>query len=256
MQDARVTKQRAMQLYAIVVAFSISAEAWAPLVVRTKVLKLTPRFACSCRGAPLQCSAAEKERQQAECKTIMGYGKTQQLDEAVALLDSITCANAHHYNAALTACELARSSSAAVAVYGTMTQTAVAPNAVTHLPLMRCLLRDRQYRAVLALCPRHRAACEGLSAAADYDAELSMGYNIAIKAAEQLGDWQAVSFTAAYICALAVRCEHTSYAHALWLAHACSACALMQVCCELSSEVCHLNIWCGLQPFSAGCCAL
>jgi hypothetical protein len=199
MQDDRSGKHRAMQLYAVVVAFSISAEAWAPLIVRTdKVLKLTPRFACNtCRGEPLQCSAADKERQQAECKTIMGYGKTQQLDEAVALLNTITCANAHHYNAALTACELARDSSAAVAVYGAMTQAAVAPNAVTHLPLMRCLLRDGQYRAVLALCPRHRAVCDSLSAAAaECDAELIMGYNIAIKAAEQLGDWQAVSSTA------------------------------------------------------------
>jgi hypothetical protein len=39
--------------------------------------------------------------------------------------------------------------------------------------------------------------CDSLSAAAaECDAELIMGYNIAIKAAEQLGDWQAVSSTA------------------------------------------------------------
>ena len=142
---------------------------------------------------PGEMSCDLSEQQQSDLHAILALSRQGKCQEAVAYLTTLRTPHVQQFNAALGACEEGCNASAALAVYGIMQQAQIAPDFVTHLPLMRCLLRDRQYAAVLQLFPAHKALCES----ADFGQkphidELSIGYSLAIKAASKQGNWKLV----------------------------------------------------------------
>jgi pentatricopeptide repeat protein len=162
-------------------------------------------------------AAYSEDVERDHCSCIMRLSRQGLWREAVAYLGAIERPNAFHFGAALTACEKAGEVAAALAVYESMTRVGVLPDTVTHLPLMRTLLRAGEHRSVLALFVQHEHTCSRYAAgggsaagilaagpcavapgarsrhAAGQQPELSLGYSLAIQAAQQLGDWKLVS---------------------------------------------------------------